>query len=51
MEFADGLFEDAGERATPASMNGRDRAFLGIDEKDGNAICGLNTEEEAGGFG
>ena len=44
----DGFLGDASERAAPASMNGGDGSFLGIDEKDGDAIGGLNGEEKAG---
>src|SRR5262245_5089507 len=51
MEFADGFFEDAGERAAPAGVDCGDGAFFGVDEEDRDAICGLNAEEKAGSFG
>jgi len=51
VEFADDFFENAGERAAPAGVNGGDGAVLGIDEKDGDAIGGLNAEKKAGSFG
>jgi len=44
---ADGFFGDAGERALPTRMNGGDGAFLGIDEKDRDAIGGLHGEEQS----
>ena len=51
VEFADGFFEDAGERAAPACMYSGDDALSGIDEEDGNAVGGLDGEEKAGSFG
>jgi len=32
-------------------VNGGDGAFFGVDEKDGDAVCGLDGEEKAGRFG
>jgi hypothetical protein len=32
-------------------VNGGNRAFFGIDEEDGDAVGGLNGEEEAGAVG
>ncbi len=45
---ADGFFRDASECAPPTRMHGRDGAFLGIDEKNGNAIGGLHGEQKPG---
>jgi len=42
-----GLFGDAGERALPTRMDGGDSAFLGIHEKDRNAIGRLHGEKQA----
>ena len=47
-QAAHGLFGDAGERTLPPRMNGSDGAFLGIHDKDRNAIGGLHGEEQAG---
>jgi hypothetical protein len=51
LQLADGFDGDAGERAAPSRMNGGDSAFLGIDEKNRNAIGSLYAEEEAGTVG
>ena len=51
VKFTNGFFEDAGQSAAPAGVNGGDGAVLGIDEKDGDAIGGLNAEKKAGSFG
>jgi hypothetical protein len=51
VKFADGFFEDASERASPASMNGGHDALFGISEKDGDAVGGLDCEEKAGAAG
>ena len=50
MKFADGFFKDAGERAAPAGVNGGNNTFLGIDEKNRNAVGGLDAKEKAGSF-
>lgn len=44
---ANRFFGDAGERALPTRMNGGDRAFFGIHEKNGNAIGRLHREKQA----
>ena len=51
LHLTDGFDDDAGESATPPGMDGGDGAFLGIDEEDGDAIGGLNGEEQAGAIG
>ena len=48
LHLADGFYHDAGEGATPAGVNGRDGAIFRVDEENGNAIGGLDSEEEAG---
>ena len=50
VEFADGFFEDAGESAAPTGVDGGDGAFLGVNEEDGDAVGGLDGEEQAGRF-
>ena len=50
-EFADGFFKDAGECAAPAGMNGGDNALFGIDEKNRDAVGGLDAQEKPGSFG
>ena len=51
LHAADGFLRDAGKSATPSGMDGGDSAFFGIDQKNGNAIGGLNGEEDAGTIG
>ena len=51
MEFADCLFEDAGKSAPPSGVDNCDGTFLGINEKNGDTVGGLDSEEEAGRFG
>jgi len=51
LQLADSLDDDALERAAPASVNGGDGALVGIDEENGNAIGGLDAQEEAGAAG
>ena len=48
MKFTDGFFEDAGERAAPAGVNGGNGAVFGINEENRDAIGGLDGEEKAG---
>jgi len=50
VEFTDGLFEDAGEGAAPTGVDCGYGAVLGIGEKDGDAVGGLDGEEEARSF-
>lgn len=45
--LADGFGDDASQRAAPARMNHSDRAIFGIDEKNRDAIRGLNSKEQA----
>jgi hypothetical protein len=51
LEATNRFGEDAAEGATPAGMDGGYGAFLGVDEKDGDAVGGLNGQEEAWGVG
>jgi hypothetical protein len=51
LHLADGFDSDAGQGAAPAGVNGGYGALLGIDEKNGDAVGGLDTEEEAGAVG
>ena len=48
LHFADGFDDDAGESAAPASVDGGDGALFGIDEENGDAVGGLDGEEEVG---
>ncbi len=48
---ADGFCGDAGEGAAPTGVDGGYGTLLGVDDKDGDAIGGLNGEEEAGAVG
>ena len=48
LHFADGLDEDALEGAAPSGVNGGDGALFGVDEENGDAIGGLDSEEKAG---
>ncbi len=51
LHFADGFGRDAGEGAAPAGVDSGDGAFLGVDEEDGDAVGGLDSQEEAGALG
>ena len=51
VKFADGFFEDAGERAAPSGVDGGDSARFGIDEENRDAVGGLNAEKKAGSCG
>jgi hypothetical protein len=51
LELANGFDGYTGEGAAPAGVDSGDGAFLGIDEEDGNAVGGLDAEEEAGATG
>ena len=44
---ADGFHGDALQSATPSGVNGSDGALAGIDEKNRDAIGGLDAEEKA----
>ena len=51
LHLADGFDSDTGERAAPASVDGGYGAVFGVDEEDGDAVGGLDAEEEAGAVG
>jgi len=51
LHFADGFGGYTGEGAAPASVDGGDGAFFGVDEEDGDAVGGLDGQEEAGAVG
>jgi len=46
LHFADGLDDDAGEGAAPAGVDGDDGALFRVYEEDGDAVGGLDAEEE-----
>jgi hypothetical protein len=48
LHLADGFDSDAGEGAAPSGVDGGYAAVLGVDEEDGDAVGGLDAEEEAG---
>jgi len=47
LHLADGFDDDALEGATPAGMNGGDGPLFRVDEENGDAIGGLDSEEKA----
>jgi len=47
LEAADGLLGDAGEGAAPAGMDGGNRALFWIDQKNRDAIGGLDGQEQS----
>jgi len=47
LHLADGCDGDAGEGAAPSGVDGGDGAVFGVDEEDGDAVGGLDAEEEA----
>ena len=49
--LADGFDGDAGEGAAPPGVNGGYSPVSGVDEEQGNAVRGLDAEEEAGSVG
>ena len=51
LHLADGFYGDAGEGAAPPGVNGGDSPFSGVDEEQGNAVRGLDAEEQAGSVG
>jgi hypothetical protein len=51
MHFADGLYDDALQSTAPTRVNSRDSALFRIDEEEGDAVSGLNTEEQAAAVG
>jgi len=51
LHLADGFDGDAGEGAAPSGVNGGHSAVFGVDEENGDAVGGLDAEEEAGTVG
>lgn len=51
LHAADCFFGNAGEGAAPTRVNSGDGVFLRIDEKDGEAIGGLDGKEDARAVG
>ncbi len=51
LHLADGFDDDAGKSAAPAGVNGGDGAFFRIDQEDGDAVGGLDAEEQARAVG
>jgi len=51
LHLADGFDGDAGEGATPSGVDGGYGAVFGVDEEDGDAVGGLDGEEQAGTVG
>jgi hypothetical protein len=51
LHFPDGFDGDAGEGATPSGVNGGYGAVFGVDKEYGDAVGGLDAEEEAGTVG
>lgn len=48
LHAADGFLRDAGEGASPSGVDGRDGALFSINEEDGDAVGGLDGEEDTG---
>ena len=48
LHLADSFDDDALEGVTPAGMNGGDGALFRVDEENGDAIGGLDSEEKTG---
>ena len=51
LHLADGFDGDAGEGAAPSGVDGGYSAVFWVDEEDGDAVGGLDAEEEAGAVG
>ena len=51
LHLADGFDGDASEGAAPSGVNRGYGAVFGVDKEDGNAVGGLDAEEEAGTIG
>lgn len=51
LHLADGFGGDTGQRAAPAGVDSGDGTFFGVDQEDGDAVGGLDGEEEAGAVG
>jgi len=45
LHLADGFDDDAGQSASPASVNGGDGVLFRVDEQNGDAIGGLDAKE------
>ena len=48
LKLANGFGDDALEGAAPAGVNGGDHLLLWIDDEDGGAVGGADTEKQAG---
>lgn len=48
VHLADGLGDDALERAAPSGVDGGDGALFGVHEENGDAVGGLHEEKQAG---
>ncbi len=48
LHFADGFGDDAGQGAAPAGVDSGDGAFFRVDKENGNAIGGLDGQEQTG---
>jgi hypothetical protein len=51
LHFPDGFDDDAGEGAAPSGVDGSYGATLGVDEENGDAVGGLDAEQQAGTVG
>ncbi len=51
LHLADGFDEDAGEGASPAGVDGGDGALFRVNKENGDAVGGLDGEEEGGAVG
>ena len=51
LHLADGFDDDASEGASPSGVNGGYGTLFGVSEEDGDAIGGLDGQEEAGVVG
>jgi hypothetical protein len=51
LHAADSFLGNAREGAAPSGVNRGDRALFGIDKENGNAVGGLDAEEQAGAIG
>ena len=51
LHLADGFDDDAGKSAAPAGVDGGNGALFRVDEENGDAVGGLDTEEEARAIG
>jgi len=51
LHFPEGFDDDAGEGTAPSGVDGGYGTVFGVDEEDGDAVGGLDAEEEAGTAG